>query len=82
MTNIYYTEDYDEVPEEFEGFIFYNDCDETLMELSTSDGKVIASCYIDDWCESVGIDLHQFREDKTYVYDKFIESCFNDGEVS
>ena len=78
MTEVFYTEDYDNIPDE--GVVFYNDCDETVMEL-WEDGKVIVSTYIDEWCEEVGINLHQFREDKTYVYDKFIESCFNEGLV-
>ena len=48
LNSIFYTEDYDNIPEE--GVVFYNDCDETVMEL-WKDGKVIASTYIDDFCE-------------------------------
>ena len=79
MDNIYYTEDYDNIPDK--GVVFYNDCDETVMEL-WKDGKVIASTYIDDFCDDMSQDVNDFREDKTLVYDMFIQFCYENGWVS
>ena len=66
--NIHYTEDYENIPSQ--GVVFYNDPDETVMEL-WKDGEVKSSCYIDDFCEEHGLDM----SDKTYVYDQFIKEC-------
>ena len=76
--NIHYTEDYDNIPSQ--GVVFYNDPDETVMEL-WKDGRIIVSTYIFDFCNEIGLDLNDFREDKTVVYDKFIEYCVNEEWV-
>jgi hypothetical protein len=76
METIYYTEDYENIPDE--GVVFYNDCDETVMEL-WCDGKVIASTYISDFCEDIGKDCNDFREDKSLIYDIFIHYCYKQG---
>ena len=66
---IHYTEDYENIPTT--GVVFYNDPDETVMEMY-KDGQLIVSTYIDDYCETIGLDYDTFQEDKTLVYDKFI----------
>ena len=74
--NIHYTEDYENIPQS--GLVFYNDPDETVMEM-IKDGRVIASTYITDFCEEIGRSPNDFREDKTLIYDLFINYCNNEG---
>ena len=69
--NITYTEDYESISSQ--GVVFYNDCDETVMELY-KDGKLISSVYITDFCESHNMTYDDFTEDKCKVYDMFIDS--------
>ena len=77
--DIYYTEDYDTIPTQ--GLVFYNDPDETVMEMM-KDGKVIASCWINDFCEEIGRSPNDFREDKTLISDIFIDYCDKQGWLS
>ena len=61
-----YTEDYNTIPTE--GWCFYNDEDETVMELYYN-GNCVSSQYITDYCDVKGL---EFQEDKCLVYDTFI----------
>jgi len=75
--DIHYTEDLDTIPSE--GVAFYNDPDETTMELY-KDGKLIVSCFIVDFCEEIGKDYYNdFQEDKCLIYDLFIDNCYKQG---
>ena len=65
-----YTEDWDNIPTS--GWVFYNDPDEVVMEL-WCDSKIIASAYISDFMEDLGLTYEDFMEDKQMYYDKFIE---------
>ena len=74
--DIYYTEDVDNIPSE--GVVFYNDPDETAMEIY-KDGRLIVSTFIDDFCEEMGKDYAEFLEDKCLIYDLFIDNCYKQG---
>ena len=67
---MHYTEDYEEASTN-SGITFYNDCDESVMEV-WRDGECISSQFITDYAESKGL---QFEEDKCLVYDTFIEEA-------
>ena len=70
--NIHYTEDLDDIKDQ--GITFYNDPDETAMELY-QDGKLVCSTFIDDFCQEHNIN---FQDDKCYVYELFIDTAYQE----
>ena len=66
-----FTEDWEEAISN-SGITFFNDCDESVMEI-WEDGELIRSITITDYMESKGKTYEDFLEDKQLVYDTFID---------